>query len=372
MKVFISSLISGFQAQRKAVRRSIETLRYEAVMAEDFGAQPNSPQVACLQGLRTADVMVLILGEEYGAVQAGSGFSATHEEYREARETKPILAFVQEGTKPGPEQSGFIAEVQGWEGGLFRGGFTDAEDLQASIIRALHDVTLANATGPIDEQEIVGRAISLLPKQNRNSAEGPFLDVAVSGGPTQQLLRPVQMEAADLAARLQQDAMFGPNRFFDRTVGTDIGFDGADVMLAQQRDTMLRLDERGSLGMRLRLDEDRRDRDNIGGLPAIIEESVQQCIATALGFAADQLDHIDKTERVTHIAIALQISGSDYLGWRTRAEHAASPNSMTMGMGMTEPRVPVTTFKRRATLRLDRSSLVEDLVVLLRRQWLAR
>lgn len=337
-------------------------------MAEDFGAQPNSPQVACLQGIRSADVVVLILGEHYGAVQPRSGLSATHEEYREARDTKPILAFVQEGVSPGPEQAAFIAEVQGWEGGLFRGGFRDADDLQAGIIRALHDATLANATGPIDEQEVLSRAVALLPVQNRNTVEGPFIDVAVAGGPRQQLLRPVQMEDPALAERLLQEALFGADRLFDRSIGTDTGLDGSDLVIAQQRGPLLRLTEQGSMMLRLPVTEAHRDRGVFGGLPAIIEETVQQRIATALGFAAAQLEHIDRTERITHVAIAVRITGSDYLGWRTRAEHAASPNSMTMGVGSPE-RGPVTTFKRRAALRLDRRHIVEDLVVPLRRQW---
>ena len=88
-------------------------------MAEDFGAQPNSPQIACLQGLRTCDIVVLILGEHYGFVPPSSTLSATHQEYREARETKPVLAFVQEGISPAPEQAAFIAEVQAWEGDCF-------------------------------------------------------------------------------------------------------------------------------------------------------------------------------------------------------------------------------------------------------------
>lgn len=371
MKVFISSLISGFEPERRAARRAVETLRFEPVMAQDFGAQPNSPQIACLQGLRTADMMVLVLGEAYGAVQPGSGLSATHEEYREARDPKPILAFVQQGVRPDLEQAAFVAEVQAWEGGLFRGGFTDAEDLQAGVIRALHDVALANATGSVDQQEIMARAIALLPTQNRNSVEGPFIDIAVAGGPTQQMLRPVQMEAQSLADRLLQDALFGPDRFFDRSVGTDTKLEGADLMIAQPRGASLRLDEQGSFIVRLKANEEDRGR-GFGGLPALIEETVQQRIATALGFVAAQLEQIDRTERITHVAIALQISGPEFLGWRTTAEHAGSPNSMTVGMGMGEPRRPITTYKRRAALRLDRTSLVDDLLVPLRRQWRSR
>lgn len=372
MKVFISSLIANFTDERRSARRAVETLRFQAVMAEDFGAQPSSPQIACLQGLRSADLVVLILGEAYGAVQQSSGLSATHEEYREARDTKPILAFVQEGVSPDPQQTAFLAEVQAWEGGLFRGAFRDAEDLQAAIIRALHDVTLASATGPVDEQEIVDRAVQLLPQQSRHTAESPFIELAVAGGPRQQLLRPIQIEDPALADRLLQDALFGAERFFDRSLGTDTTLDGSHLLIGQQRGASLTLNENGSMILRLPAVDANRGRDTFSsGLPALIEETVQERIATALGFAAAQLEQIDRTERITHVAIAVRIAGSDYLGWRTRTEHAASPNSMTMGMGNGQ-KDPVTAYRRRAALRLDRTRLVEDLVVPLRRQWMTR
>lgn len=43
MDVFISSLISGMEEDRAAVRRATERLGHRAMMAEDFGARPNSP-----------------------------------------------------------------------------------------------------------------------------------------------------------------------------------------------------------------------------------------------------------------------------------------------------------------------------------------
>ena len=108
MKLFISSLISGFEPFREAAKSAITTLRHEPVMAEDLGAQPNSPQIACLKGVRSADLVILLLGESYGSPQGSSRVSPTHEEYLEARDTKPILVFVQDGGVREPKQSKFI------------------------------------------------------------------------------------------------------------------------------------------------------------------------------------------------------------------------------------------------------------------------
>ena len=92
MKIFISSLISGFTAERAAVKSAIESLGHEPVMAEDFGARASTPQIACLQGVREADVVVLVAGTRYGSRQA-SGLAATHEEFNESRGTRPILMY---------------------------------------------------------------------------------------------------------------------------------------------------------------------------------------------------------------------------------------------------------------------------------------
>ena len=116
MKVFISSVIAGLEDHRAATREAAESLGHTVIAAEDFGASPSSPQQVCLAGVREADVIVLLLGERYGTPQT-SGLSPTHEEYREARGTKPVLVFVQTGINPDPDEAKLIEEVSGWEGG---------------------------------------------------------------------------------------------------------------------------------------------------------------------------------------------------------------------------------------------------------------
>ncbi len=63
MKVFVSSVMEGFAEERKTARSAVESLSMEPVMAEDFSAKPFSPQEACLEGVRTSDIYVGILGD---------------------------------------------------------------------------------------------------------------------------------------------------------------------------------------------------------------------------------------------------------------------------------------------------------------------
>jgi hypothetical protein len=369
MKVFISSLISGFGPVRQACRGAVAALRHEPVMAEDFGARANSPQIACLQGLRGADLVVLILGESYGAAQPGSGLSATHEEYREARGRKPVLAFVQNGVTPDSQQAEFIQEVQGWESGLFRAGFQGSDDLRDALIRALHDYELAHAAGTVDPQALLQRAIELLPSQERHSSRAAAICISVAGGPQQQVLRPAEIESPGLADAMHREALFGTGRVFSGSLGVKSGMNGAALVLEQDGGGRIQLEEDGAIALRLLLDEPEQRRRSHMSFPAIIEETVLTRITAGLGYASWLLDHVDPTQRLAHIACAAQLEAGDFMAWRTQREQDASPNGGTMSMSSNDARTPVSLHKPRAALRLDRQRLAEDLLVPLRRQW---
>ncbi|MEA2895965.1 MAG: hypothetical protein QOJ84_1580 [Bradyrhizobium sp.] len=372
MKVFISSLISDFGPIRQACRSAVTALRHEPVLAEDLGARADSPQVACLQGLRGADLVVLVLGQSYGVPQPGSGLSATHEEYREARGRKPVLAFIQEGVTPDLQQAEFIREVQGWESGLFRAGFQGPEDLRDALVRALHDYELAHAAGPANPQAILQRAIELLPRPDPHSSRSAAICVAVAGGPQQQILRPAEIEAPELAETLHREALFGTARVFSRNLGVESAIRGAALVIAQEGAGHIRLEEDAAICLCLPMAEPVERRRSHTSFPAVIEETVLARITTGLAYASWLLDHVDPTQRLTHVACAAQLEAGGFMAWRTQREQDASPNGGTVSMFGSNERKPIALQKTRATLRLDRQRLAEDLLVPLRRQWKQR
>jgi hypothetical protein len=373
MRVFISSLIGGFEAERAAARSAVTTLRHESIMAEDFGAQPNSPQIACLQGLRSADVVVLILGPRYGAPQA-SGLSATHEEYRDAKEVKPILAFVQEGMIPDAEQSILIQEVQEWEGGLFRASFSDPEHLRTVVTQALHDYELTSARTPVDPDELKSRASQMLPRESRSHYSGVSnLSVAVVAGPQQQIIRAAAIEDSNLADRIQQAAQFGTTRLLDPGLGTDRSLENDTLILRQESGASISINEQGTLMLQIPIGRtDRRSRFDAIDSSVLIEEDVQSALRVCLEFANTLLEEVDATQRLGHIGLAATISGAGYRGWRTRAEHEARSSSMEISGFGAQERTPVTLDFPRPALRLTRNAVVEDVTVRLRRQWRTR
>ncbi len=364
MKVFISSLISGFESYRAAARAAIVTLRHEPVQAEDFGAKAMTPQIACMQGVRECDVVVLILGARYGDVQGSSGVAPTHEEYLEARGHKPILVFVEEGIERETRQVAFLKEVQAWQGGGFRAGFKNAEELREKLIRALHEFELANAAGSVDAAAVQAVALAMLPKAGRGRASGAGnLLVAVAGGPARQILRPAALEASELREALHQRAMFGPARFFDKAKGVEDGIEGDALFIEQERGARIKLGEDGSMLLRVPLSRQERS-----GFPSIIEEDVTRSLAAAIGFADWVWERIDPTQRLSHAAVAATIEAGDFIAWRTQAEHDASPNGGSINMSGGEPS-PSALDRPRPALKFHASELAEDLMVPMRRQW---
>jgi hypothetical protein len=363
MEIFLSSVISGYEAYRTAAVEAVETLGHDVVRAEDFTASPRTPQQACLAAVREADLVVLLMSGSYGAVQP-SGLSATHEEYREARGDKPMLVFVESRVERDDAQQEFLEEVQAWSTGHYRAAFSSPDELRAGIVRALHDYELAASAGPADEEEMAERARALVEGRRRGGGEA-LLVVCVAGGPYRQVIRPAELEEPELARDLQREALFGDHAVLEPAEGTDVRVAGNALELRQRRSAVL-VDESGAVRVTqpARRDLDRR----AGELTALIEEDIVESLRRALRFAGWLLDRVDLVGRVTDVVVAVRLLDAGYMPWRTRVEHQASPNAGTMGMGDDDQTVLLTPARRhRQALIHDTDRLATDFATLLRR-----
>lgn len=364
MKVFISSVIAGYEHVRAGAAKAVETLGHTLLRSEDFPALSGTAQQACLAAVRESDLVVLLLGERYGTPQE-SGISATHEEYMEARDRKPLLVFVEAGMTPEPSQKDFIDEVRAWATGNVTASFSTKEELTSRVIRALHDHELATATGSVDESEMLDRAKALLPERHGMTTSA-HLVLAITSGPYQQVLRPAQLEDPELARDLQREALFGNQAVLGASEGTEVLIDDATLVL-RQRERFVSVDQAGSIciGQPAKRVTSRDGME----LAALIEEDVAEAIGRAVLFCQWLLDRIDPVHRLSDVVILAQLSGASYMPWRTRAEHAASPNSGQVGFGAQDITVGLTPARRhRQALTHDVDRIAEDLVVLIRRE----
>lgn len=363
VRVFVSSAIRGQEEWRDAARSAIETLGPQAVMAEDFSASPNAPRTECLAAVRDADVMILILGSEYGQPLA-SGLSATHEEYREARESTPVLAFVHKGSVRTGDQARFVDEVREWESGHYTGLFTDAAELRDNVFRALFEFQGAAEAMPLDAGALNGRAGALLPEHGFGGSTELVVTVAV--GPARAVLTASQLGDAELHRYLLGEALTGTSAVLSTTAGTQQRPTPESIVLDQRDDRrQVELYTDGSIRV---TQPAIRSSSPIQALPALIEEDIADRIARVLEFGGSVLDHIDRANRTSHFAVRALLTGAGHLPWRTRDEQARSPHSASMSIyshdrleaHLTPP------VRRRPALRQQSRELAEDLAASLK------
>lgn len=388
MKVFISSVIGGMESFRDAVDESIHVLGHEAVRAENFSASPSPPRVACLEGVGSSDVMLLILGKRYGDLQ-DSGLSATHEEYNEAREMQlPVLVMVQKDVEREQLQESFVRKVRIWETGHFTASFSTSEELTMATIKSLRKLEQQGASEPIDSDEILQRALVQLPQPGQlyfyrrishkgpqfkkgyylqtYPAQGPQLALALACGPSRNVLRPTDLESPVLSRELQEIALGGPNSLFTAREGTDAELEH-DTLLLFQESRIVRLTEFGSIAYGVILSQPGH------GFSAIIEEVVREEIGKFNAFSNAVLSHIDKSNRLQHLAIVALLLNADYMDWRTRSFHEQNSNVTTVPRIGAPPMQPVNLSPStitRAQLLASGSELADDMTIRLRREFL--
>lgn len=141
MKIFISSVRRGLEAERDALPGLISALGHEPKQFEKYGAQPVPSRQACLDGVQDADAYLLMLGDIYGDPLPDTGLAPTEEEFVAARTRGiPILVFLKRGAVAEDRQRDFVARVSGYVDGRFRRGFADVADLLTAVAGSIRDL----------------------------------------------------------------------------------------------------------------------------------------------------------------------------------------------------------------------------------------
>jgi nucleoside 2-deoxyribosyltransferase len=158
MNVFVSSVVRGFETYRAAAKKAVTLLGHQPVMSEEFAARPYSSQDACMTEVDQADVVVIVLGADFGFTTS-SGESVTQQEFRRAvAGRKPVLAFLQEVSAEA-HQDAFRREVSDYVDGLFRVTFSSERELSDGIVRGLNQ--LATTRKAVTESEFAERLRAL-------------------------------------------------------------------------------------------------------------------------------------------------------------------------------------------------------------------
>jgi len=136
--VFISSTMTDLVKARQTVRDVISRLGARPIMFETFGARSDDSRQAYLGEVRRSSIYLGLLSRRYG-VRSPSGYSATQEEYEEARrERKETLLFL-DSSVPDSEREGHLNQWlkelhQVHAVGFFNGVHELSEQVRTSLV----------------------------------------------------------------------------------------------------------------------------------------------------------------------------------------------------------------------------------------------
>ena len=134
VRVFVSSVVDGFQEYREIARHAIEKGGGEPVLVnEDFPALSTSPRNACLDAVDSCDMYVAIIGAR-GGWNAPSGKLVVEEEYLRAKERKlPTFVFLQSVDRDA-EGKRLAALLENYVDGALRVTFQTPEELGRVVL----------------------------------------------------------------------------------------------------------------------------------------------------------------------------------------------------------------------------------------------
>jgi tetratricopeptide (TPR) repeat protein len=155
--VFISSTVEDLVNAREAVEKSLEALEvFEPRRVENLPAIPEPSRAVCLEEVRKADAVLLIVGKRYGfvpTVRNPEALSVTHLEFREARKTgKPVFAFILRAATREEDVKKLLKEVESFDEGVFRKEWETEEALAIEARRSLLWWIAKLARGGISEK----------------------------------------------------------------------------------------------------------------------------------------------------------------------------------------------------------------------------
>lgn len=151
-RVFISSVMTGFEAYRAAAAQGVHDAGAKPVMVEDFPSLNVSPRNACLEAIDSCDAVVVVIGVRAG-FSTPSGRYVVEEEWLHARKrSKPLFVFVQQGSLE-PEAQRIASEISEYVHGQFRRTFSSPEGLRSEVRSSVNGSVIKGGI-PVDTSKL--------------------------------------------------------------------------------------------------------------------------------------------------------------------------------------------------------------------------
>lgn len=226
-RIFVSSVIEGFKEFRQSAKRAIINSGGDPVLAEDFPSLSESPRNACLDGVVSCDIFLLILGDK-GGFRAPSGKLVVQEEYEEAvRKKLKILVFIQNVDRDGGANE-LKSQVSDYVHGTFRNKFDSRSELEQLI----EDATKPLATYYANKEIDMNKVNELLKKSEFLHNEA-YLSFVIAPEREDEHIDPIDLESEEIKQRLLSLAHSEKSKLFRYEQGKQVDIGINDISITQ-------------------------------------------------------------------------------------------------------------------------------------------
>jgi Domain of unknown function (DUF4062) len=361
--VFISSVQAGFEDVRAAARRGIESLGYQPVMAETSGASADSPQRALLDRVAAADIFLLLVGPRYGTRQA-SGFSATEDEFNEARRLgKPILVLRQDVELESEQEEFLRRATGGWEQGKLYDSFQDASDVGLKVVQALTNLRDQGDRAALEpEAQRIALELANAGQRGGYGHGGPLVRVVLVPLLGHGFIDAVALDDRELPEEIAGDARSARLVPQSESIRSSVSAAGFSFAVGGEHGSGLTL----SVGRKGEIvAEARVGGEGDFGFSLVVPERIRAAVEAAAAFAESVWQRIDQRGEVQAVAVTLAVPDAQMKNWGA----GQRGNSMSFAGTFRMPEIVVAPQPPLVVRRQDlgRPETVERLLAELRR-----
>lgn len=344
-RIFVSSVMVDFSEMREAARLGIEDADAEPVLVEDLPSLDETPRNACLDGVASCDVVVLVVGAR-GGWSAPSGKLAIEEEAEHSRRCGlPLLVFLQNVQREEAAE-GLATRVGGWVDGRFRTTFSTPDELRSQVRRGVERAT-STMEYPVSNKD----EISDLAHQPFEDTEEVFLRIILAPERDEEVVDPVRLQCEELPNEIFEIGHRHSIGFWSYSKAKNTEITDNRLVIRQMDDrrgegpnecTALKLSENGTLVLETNVTgRVRRDHDSFGfGLDShvLAAEDLKREIERCFAFGSAVYDLLDPNGRYRRFMYQATILG---VGYRTFERDPQPRSSYSIEMRGPEDQVMV-------------------------------
>lgn len=333
-RVFVSSVIDGFQQFRQAARQGILAAGGEPVLVnEDFPSMAASSRNVCLDAVASCDYLLSIVGER-GGWTAPSGKLVVEEEFEEAAKHKiPVFAFVQ-AAKRDADGDRFEKRLSEFVHGGFRTTFNNPDELRSAVESALAQL-LSNPSSRRTMQSLAD--YFLKPYSVPQTTMLRFVLMPVRD---EEVIDPVRLRSTEFLARVYEIGHSLQVHLFSYERPKNTSVESASLLITQTNPNSrhgegehvrLQMAESGDLVIDVNVTGrvERSGSFGMGDSAVVPIEAIEEVMGTCFAFTAALYDDIDRFGRHQQFGFNVALSG---LGYRTLERNPQPRSSYTMSM----------------------------------------